>query len=848
MNKKLLKMKKEKKRKRCEKRKYKINSKNLKIFAANAAGINSKIKSFENILTTLKPQIWMIEETKLKPHGKIKCEALNDFQVYYLNRQKTQGGGLALGVTKEIESTLIRDGDDETEVVSVQTILGEIPVRVVVGYGPQENATTEKKNKFWDFIENEVREAEMKDHGVIFQMDGNLHAGPGLIKGDPHTQNRNGRMFLEFLRRNSSLVVLNSLDTCQGIITRKRILETKTEESILDFCLINEKLLPFFKQMQIDEDRNFCLTNMAQIKKNKKLIESDHHSLIIEFDIKIERRTQNRDETFNFRNNTCQKEFKEATENNKELLDCFENNMPFEKQCNKWNKALKSAICKSFRKVRIVKKKKKEEKKKEMFQKLIERKDLKKKLERKEVINDDMKTVIEVRIKQIEDEIEKEVSEDQMKEAMETLRELGCQEDSMKGEGRKKMWKMLKEMYPKITPAVPVGKKDKSGNIITNHRGLKHLYLNTYINRLRNRPIRQGFEEIKRLKMNLFDLRLKLSKNKKSKPWTHKQLEKVLKYLKKNKARDPNGLINELFKEGVAGKDLKTSLLMFLNKMKEENFIPDFVKLADVATIYKGKGDKSDLKNERGIFLVTIFRSIFMRLIYQDFYEELDNSISDSQVGGRRGKSVRNHIWILNGIICDVLSKKQKHPVDLQIYDYKQCFDSLWLEECMNDVYSGGIQDDKFAVLYNINTHVNVAVKTPVGKTDRRGILNSIIQGDVFGPMFCSKQIDEIGKESLEYSKYTYIYKGEVAIPPLIMLDDLVCIAECGPKSAMANSYISFKTNSKKLQFGAEKCRKLHIGKSCEKYKCLPLYVESWDEKEIIIGRDCKNCGKSLTV
>ena len=39
----------------------------------------------------------------------------------------------------------------------------------------------------------------------------------------------------------------------------------------------------------------------------------------------------------------------------------------------------------------------------------------------------------------------------------------------------------------------------------------------------------------------------------------------------------------------------------------------------------------------------------------------------------------------------------------------------------MNYMYKGGIQDDKFALLYNVNTHVNVAVKTPVGETMSRG-------------------------------------------------------------------------------------------------------------------------------
>ena len=45
----------------------------------------------------------------------------------------------------------------------------------------------------------------------------------------------------------------------------------------------------------------------------------------------------------------------------------------------------------------------------------------------------------------------------------------------------------------------------------------------------------------------------------------------------------------------------------------------------------------------------------------------------------------------------------------------------------MNDLYSGGVQDDKFALLYNINTHVNFAVRTPVGKTERGVITNDII-------------------------------------------------------------------------------------------------------------------------
>ena len=74
------------------------------------------------------------------------------------------------------------------------------------------------------------------------------------------------------------------------------------------------------------------------------------------------------------------------------------------------------------------------------------------------------------------------------------------------------------------------------------------------------------------------------------------------------------------------------------------------------------------------------------------------------------------------------------------------------------------------------------------------------------------------------------MYKGQVEIPPLGMVDDLLCVSECGFKTTMLNSYINFKTNSKKLQFGVAKCKKMHIGKSYEEQKCQDLFVDNWAE------------------
>ena len=110
---------------------------------------------------------------------------------------------------------------------------------------------------------------------------------------------------------------------------------------------------------------------------------------------------------------------------------------------------------------------------------------------------------------------------------------------------------------------------------------------------------------------------------------------KVLKGLKKSKSADPHGLIYELFRPETIGSDLFTSLLMFCNSVKEQLVIPNFLTFTDVTSIYKQKGDRSDLENDRGLFGVSKIRSIIEKLVYQDVYEDIDETMSDSNVGGK---------------------------------------------------------------------------------------------------------------------------------------------------------------------------------------------------------------------
>jgi hypothetical protein len=148
------------------------------------------------------------------------------------------------------------------------------------------------------------------------------------------------------------------------------------------------------------------------------------------------------------------------------MLEMFENDLPFEIQCKNWLKYFNSILYKCFKKVRIVSNKKKEMNGNKNL--LVERSKLLKE-GKAGFIDEDLKIKIEKRIGEIEEEIGDEVLEENIKEIVETLQTLGGDDNSVHGDRRNQIWKLLKNKYPKNAPAIPVGKKDKSGNIITNH-------------------------------------------------------------------------------------------------------------------------------------------------------------------------------------------------------------------------------------------------------------------------------------------------------------------------------------------------------------------------------------------
>ena len=366
------------------------------------------------------------------------------------------------------------------------------------------------------------------------------------------------------------------------------------------------------------------------------------------------------------------------------------------------------------------------------------------------------------------------------------------------------LWNLKKNLFPQ-TRDPPIAMQDpRSGNLLTNNGKIQDAALYTYKKRLENKPMKSDLEHIKIAKEKLCEKRIEVARKNKTPEWTLEDLEKVLKQLKNNKSRDPLGLCNELFKPEVAGDDLKLAILRLMNKIKEEQVYPECMQLCNISSIWKRKGSKNDFESYRGIFRVTIFRTILDRLIYNDEYVTIDSNLSDCNVGARKQRNIRDNIFVMNAII-NSFKKGTEEPIDFQVYDVEKCFDSLWLHEVINCLYEAGLWNDKLPLLFFENTIAQVAVKYSGGMSQREIIRNIIMQGSIWGSISCVVLMDKLSQQIYGNPDLLYYYKGVVPTPALQMVDDLLGNQKCSKKSVKLNSRINTFIMLEKLKLSDKK-------------------------------------------
>ena len=353
-------MKKKKKTRRGRGGNKKCKNISLKIVGNNCAGLKGKEDSFENLLKIFSPAIVMLQETKLYKRGTMK---FSEFECFEKLRNDNEGGGLMTLVHKNFNKVLIPTKNQSKMSVNILVVAAKIrnmKIRFINAYGVQECAAVEEKSDFYSSLEQEIIIAIDSRNMLCVSMDANAKLGKNCIEGDPHNISQNGRLLLNIIDR-LNLVVVNSTNKCHGKITRMKKVKNKVEESIIDYFIVCQDFYLFINSMMVDDERNFVMTKYTKKREKSFTTESDHNTMVLDVNIPWDsKKREERIEIFNLRNRDCQKEFFKNTNSGNMLTKCFLNKS-IQEGGKLWINHLKSTILKSFRKIRITKRKNKED-------------------------------------------------------------------------------------------------------------------------------------------------------------------------------------------------------------------------------------------------------------------------------------------------------------------------------------------------------------------------------------------------------------------------------------------------------------------------------------------------------
>ena len=109
----------------------------------------------------------------------------------------------------------------------------------------------------------------------------------------------------------------------------------------------------------------------------------------------------------------------------------------------------------------------------------------------------------------------------------------------------------------------------------------------------------------------------------------------------------------------VAGEDLQLAVLKLLNKIKDKQQFPEALTRCNITSLHKKKA-RNDFENYRGVFRITVLRSILDRLMYNESYDIIDGSLTDANVGARKGRSCRDNLFVFFAVKCCINVMLQK--------------------------------------------------------------------------------------------------------------------------------------------------------------------------------------------
>ena len=567
------------------------------------------------------------------------------------------------------------------------------------------------------------------------------------------------------------LSVVNGEDMCKGLWTR--IL--KDQKSILDYMIVKKRDIPHVSQMVIDENK---VVTPYRINEEKEVIYTDHCMMTMIMNIEV--RT-NGEKAKKFMSKAGYERFERRIEeqNISKILESDN----FDTAYKDWSDKVLDVVDKCSTKKRKSRGWKVNRKLVKMKRRIVKQ------------LRDQRLSKEDVRLLKVEKNlIEEFMGEEKEKKNHEDVDKVIDRIKSEGGVNSTAFWELKRRIEGRTTDEAHVIESE-NGEIIEDKEKIMERYKEYFQDLLETKvgetEVEKETEEIIELTMAALEL---IDRAEEVEKIPRESLDQITRSLKKRKAKDMSEWKNEYITAG--GKEMMKSLEIVMKHVDSTHEMPsDWDKMKIKAT--HKKGPKRKMENKRGLFVTNLVSKVYEKVVKERNKERA--KVSPMQTGGVTGKSTIDNTMVMLAVVerNNYLNK----PTFLTFADVQKCFDKLWLEDGVRELWRNGMKARDCVAIKKMNEVAEATIETPLGRTEMIKLENTVRQGTVNGPPICAAVMDTINE--IGYDTITH-YGPSLVIKTLAYVDDLAS----GGSEETANKTISncnIMEERKKITFNTKR-------------------------------------------
>ena len=289
---------------------------------------------------------------------------------------------------------------------------------------------------------------------------------------------------------------------------------------------------------------------------------------------------------------------------------------------------------------------------------------------------------------------------------------------------------------------------------------------------------------------------------------TRGEVVRALKEAKAGKAPGMDGVRVEMLKEG--GVTAVEWLMRVFNICFSLSVVPmDWVN-ACIVPLYKGKGDKYECRNFRGISLLSVVGKLYGRILINRIREKTESVIDEVQCGFRRGRGCIDQIFIVRQI-CEKYLAKNK-DVYFAFLDLEKAYDRVDRDALWRVLRLYGIGGKLLEGVKSLYVNSSACVRVGNEVSECFPVKVGLRQGCVMSPWLFNLYIDGVVREVNARVmgrglKLIDANANEWELNQLLFADDTVVVADSEEKLNQLVTEFGRVCERRKLRVNVDKSK-----------------------------------------